>query len=88
MPVGSGLPTRRSLPIGRRLATLQLVVVPVELVDESCQLPRAPRLVTIPESSTSCPPFCVASETHDVNVLQSDREPLLSSSPCLCTVVG
>ena len=67
---------------------VELVILPVELVDESCQLPSTPRLVTIPESSTSCPPFGVASETHNVYVLQPDREPLLSSSPCLCTVVG
>jgi hypothetical protein len=64
------------------------IVLPVELVDECCQLPSPPRFVTIPQSSTSCPPFGVASETHNVYVLQPDREPLLSSSPCLCTVVG
>lgn len=63
-------------------------VLSVELVDESCQLPSTPRLVPVPTSSTSCPPFGITSETHDVYVLQPDREPLLSSSPCLCTVVG
>lgn len=64
------------------------LVLSVELVDECCQLPSTPRLVPIPTSATSCTPFCVASETHNVYVLQPDAEPLLSSSPCLCTVVG
>ena len=75
-------------PVGVPLSPWVVVVLPVELVDESCQLPSTPRLVPIPTSSTSCTPFGIAPQANHVNILQPYREPLLSSSPCLCTVVG